>query len=944
MPAGLARRSLRCLLLAVLTLPFLAGLTGHLGAGGVAGAAPAEFQTAGPADTPPAEVAPPAADAFRLGLDGAGEEAVSLRTRMSKTFVRDNGTYTTALFSAPVHYRDRAGRWQPIDNALVHRTGGGYENRSNDVKIEVPADLEDPVGVVLADGARIDFRLDGARGSAAIDGAAATFKEALPGVDVRYSATPDGVKEDLVLASPSAQNTFRFFVEVTGGIGARVANNGRVEFRNSQQQTVAALMPPYMVDAAGTTSTSVTAELKSVAAGFLLTLRPDRAWLLERDRKWPVTVDPTVRVGGYDGQGRPVYLDCTIASGTHVDTNYCPGSNFWAGRDYDYGPFSQRSLLAWDLSDIPTESTIVNAELRLYNAAMWVPNVARSVSVHRLTRGYTMNATWNRYDGASAWTAGGGDFVSVPVSSVTLATRYQWYSWPVTGLVQGWIDGSFPNDGMLVRAADETIEDSYVGFYSAEYTPAGYGPTLVVTYVPPEQDDPGPTEADQAPSTGSDVQTVPAAPTPMTPSGSAPAGSYTTELWSEEETAAEEGLRVVSSTNSGTFALTGVVLNDATGQPISGATVQLNNVATGTGTLATTSDTRGGFSFMNVPPRPTATGALVVSKSGFGSYEVYNTLYAVNEQYQTTVELNGTAQRYNDSVMGARAPATSGATYPTYDSYRRVPPQLRVAIYPQDAFCARVAGSSYVAKRYPWRFYILHTLVAEIDTSFPQAAVKATAAWIQNYAWAELRNPIRAPLGADVDNTTTFQCFKPERQIPRSWRTFVDDILDERIARANDTILQTPYKRGASICFGDTDHPQDGNDGSQLGAKAQVLSCGVTDWRTITHYYFTGTVRPGRVPPVPKTSFSRPGSGRIQFNFPARVTNSNVGWRYRLERNTSTGWRVIYDRGWSWVSRTVPTTHTYTPPAGCYRYRVRTSNPVGVSAYASYNGGACIGP
>jgi hypothetical protein len=58
---------------------------------------------------------------------------------------------------------------------------------------------------------------------------------------------------------------------------------------------------------------------------------------------------------------------------------------------------------------------------------------------------------------------------------------FHYYDWTVTDLVQAWVDGSYPNHGLLLRG-DET--SSLRGFFSWESGP-DYEPQLVVNYTPP---------------------------------------------------------------------------------------------------------------------------------------------------------------------------------------------------------------------------------------------------------------------------------------------------------------------------------------------------------------------------------------------------------------------------------------------------------------------------
>jgi hypothetical protein len=49
-----------------------------------------------------------------------------------------------------VNFRDEQGSWQPINNRLRTRSGGGFENTANGYRLHLPATLADPVRITKA--------------------------------------------------------------------------------------------------------------------------------------------------------------------------------------------------------------------------------------------------------------------------------------------------------------------------------------------------------------------------------------------------------------------------------------------------------------------------------------------------------------------------------------------------------------------------------------------------------------------------------------------------------------------------------------------------------------------------------------------------------------------------------------------------------------------------
>jgi hypothetical protein len=414
-------------------------------------------------------------------------------------------------------------------------------------------------------------------------------------------------------------------------------------------------------------------------------------------------------------------------------------------------------------------------------------------------------------------------------------------------------------------------------------------------------------------------------------------------VWSADDVDNPTGLHVISSTATGTFALTGVVLDQAGGTPVSGATVTLSSVCAGCSDLSATTNTTGAFAFIDVPASTPPT--LAVAAAGFGSYTVSNFGASPDEEYATTVALTTAAQSYDESTQPADGTATAASASSGYASDGRVPPFITVAEFPQAADCS-AQSSSYVTRRYSWRFYVLHTMQGEIGGDFGSAnggffhqqASKAVAAAIQNYAWYA-RQHSNAAGGADIDNTTRYQCFMPHKIVRQAFHTWLEDVLDERIATSSNTIQQTFYKAGGYSCA-DSAHPANGDDLSQLGAKAREETCGVTDWRTLDNYYYTGSVTGGLVPPHPDMSHSWPASGGLRLDFPATVGTSHVGWTYSGARwdTANSRWVTIARTRWSNNTRTVPTSIVYHPPNnGSYYYEARACNPVGCSTWNRFS-------
>lgn len=168
----------------------------------------------------------------------------------------------------------------------------------------------------------------------------------------------------------------------------------------------------------------------------------------------------------------------------------------------------------------------------------------------------------------------------------------------------------------------------------------------------------------------------------------------------------------------------------------------------------------------------------------------------------------------------------------------------------------------------------------------------------------------------------------------RGWATNVTDVMDERLAKTNDSIALTQYRAGSQACQ-ESAFPSNGNILSQWGALARgesnTAACGGDEsWRDIDEYYYTSSVVSGSAPAAPTVSTSQIAGG-IRINF-----ESVGGWSYELQIfNSGTNtWGGLTKVGWSSSQRAVMKKFDFTT-SSCQQYRVRAVGPAGASAYQS---------
>ena len=408
--------------------------------------------------------------------------------------MRRDGTYVTRLSPVAINYRGRGGRWRPIDNNLVRAgaadraRGFASQNAANSYRALLPQNLSKPV-LVRGSGSWVSFRLAKADAAARAAKNEASFKGALAGVDVGYAATNGGLKETMTLAGPDSVSRFDYRVHASRDLRARSDRSGGVEFVNRRGAVVFSFAAPFVYDhAQGSHNPSyrnVSLRLRRTHGGYRVRLKVRRSWLRSKKRSFPVTVDPSVYHWTNDTDARLRHtganLDCYFKDGASATTNYCAATELHVGWD---GATQRRAALRFDVQNsLPKGIRVLDADFGMNLLAE--DNASTStLNLHRITRSWTSGATWNSFDGTSPWTSAGGDYdSSVAAANTVGGNPGQWYLWHPRQLVQGWVDGSIPNYGLLVKQATERSLVNRYQFWSSEADPSVL-PYIDVVYEP----------------------------------------------------------------------------------------------------------------------------------------------------------------------------------------------------------------------------------------------------------------------------------------------------------------------------------------------------------------------------------------------------------------------------------------------------------------------------
>ncbi len=140
----------------------------------------------------------------------------------------------------------------------------------------------------------------------------------------------------------------------------------------------------------------------------------------------------------------------------------------------------KRGLVKFDTSSIASGVIITSAILEMNLEGIGSGGTA-SVNVHRATKPWLESqADWNNYTSSAAWTTAGGDWDSAVIDTAAIDEFAPGPTqWDVRSTVADWVDGTFPNEGLMLIGSDGV---NHADFSTGDAADASTHPKLIINY------------------------------------------------------------------------------------------------------------------------------------------------------------------------------------------------------------------------------------------------------------------------------------------------------------------------------------------------------------------------------------------------------------------------------------------------------------------------------
>jgi RHS repeat-associated protein len=432
----------------------------------------------------------------------------SLTTPTQQVYVNPDGSHVAVISAGPVRFHDAAG-WHNIDETLTPTAGGGLTATASPGAATLASHAAGTIAVPAGSG-QVQLGHPGVADVAGVvSGPTVSFPAALAtGIDLTETLMPaGGLEERVIISTPpsstgASSNSYLATLTLPAGWSARAYPNG-VEVLDSTGTVVGSFDGGLATDSAVTASGSGAQTPVAVSLAGLVgqtatvQVAIDPGWSADPARVFPVTIDPSWHQWNA-GDNADTYVSSAF-----------PSQSYWGQPELHVGTYNgggevDRSMLWWNLTGLPSGSSVAVAQATLSLYQVWAYScTAAPMNVYTLSGGFYSTTTWANQPGGTnpsmqpsfntGWSPNG--------QGGSGGCAQGWEDVDVTPLVSNWMTNSAPNWGMGVGAVSETDSTQWKKFSSAA---GGAVPTLTISY-----DRPPAATAVGTPATGSSFTTVP---------------------------------------------------------------------------------------------------------------------------------------------------------------------------------------------------------------------------------------------------------------------------------------------------------------------------------------------------------------------------------------------------------------------------------------------------
>ncbi len=458
------------------------------------------------------------------------------RTLNEKHFLMSDGTILATIFPNNIHY-EKEGKLLDVDNTLeevldqketLRKTDDVDTNENSNIseKQETNTKIEDVktdikifrnktgnakinftnktdgfnIGSMESDGHKITWGLLGSKTSNVnikemktkankikgqkakdieinIPQTTVEYGNILDNINIKYSLEPEHVKEDIILNNSNAINNALVFTYDIGTLKMKqLETKDIIVYDENEENVIFTIKAPFMYDSNLETSNDIEVYLEEQNGKYLVTIVPDKNWLEETSRIYPVVIDPSILTSRYYQDIQDTFIYSTQGNNPKGNAHI-----FRAGNDVNV---PDRSLIKFDLPELKAGDQIIGAYLNIFSypkTTEWTPPTRQiQLDVHKMTSDWDeTTAVWSNAN--SNYEPRIEDYI---LYQFDYNNQCKQYNFNITSVAKEWYTTG-NNYGVMIKehmeANNSTENNAY--FISADTTSAWYEGRPVVQII-----------------------------------------------------------------------------------------------------------------------------------------------------------------------------------------------------------------------------------------------------------------------------------------------------------------------------------------------------------------------------------------------------------------------------------------------------------------------------
>lgn len=434
------------------------------------------------------------------------EELTEYRTDNEKRFLMSDKSIKAVVYSEPVHFKNNE-EYIDIDTTLQYENASensdvnGYISDNGDFQVKFAKKLNSGKLVTIKKdkyklsweyihnsniNSTSDVKIKKKEKCNSIveesvvnSSQTVRYENILKDTDLKYVFSGSGLKENIIVKNNQKDYSYSFELKANNLLLKLIDNE--IEACDKKTNEVIFKIPaPYMYDAKGISSDSVTYDLNQKGNKYIFTITADSEWINSQEREFPVVIDPQISTK----QRRQNITSAYVTSG-NPNENHGIETRIMVGKD-SAGAGKLRGLIKFDLPSIDKSDMIVDATLSLgqigvYYYASTTPDVP--INAYIVNESWAKNSvTWNNQPALSNNYA--LDYIIAKKSEASKGVQKDWN---ITKAVKNWYEGTNANYGIMLKSASEGKTDMaesciYANYYSEDNTQTSGYPIITIVY------------------------------------------------------------------------------------------------------------------------------------------------------------------------------------------------------------------------------------------------------------------------------------------------------------------------------------------------------------------------------------------------------------------------------------------------------------------------------